>query len=125
MQILPGHMSQASFRQQYAAREWYLKTAAEDMWSVDDLDRNISTQYYDDGLRLKERVQLCQYLCRSNRSVEYIKNPWWPNLWVSVGTQLFRSELEQALIDNLESSLWNSDVIRFCGKATAYCDRYG
>ena len=29
------------------AREWYLKTAAEDMWSVDDLDRNISTQYYE------------------------------------------------------------------------------
>ncbi len=29
------------------AREWYLKTAAEDMWSVKTLDRNISTQYYE------------------------------------------------------------------------------
>ena len=28
------------------AREWYVKEASEQMWSVRTLNRNISTQYY-------------------------------------------------------------------------------
>lgn len=30
-----------------SAREWYMKEASDQMWSVRTLDRNISTQYYE------------------------------------------------------------------------------
>ena len=41
-----------------AARAWYLKEAAEQMWAVRTLDRNISTQYYERMLlsQMKEPV---------------------------------------------------------------------
>ena len=50
------------------AREWYLKEASEQIWSVRTLDRNVSTQYY--GRRMKEIfIRLClmlKILCKSS-----------------------------------------------------------
>ena len=58
------------------AREWYLKTAAEDMWSVDDLDRNISTQYYERRLAAqRESSTLPAPYTGKVDPLEYIKNP--------------------------------------------------
>lgn len=58
------------------AREWYLKTAAEDMWSVDDLDRNISTQYYERRLAAqRESSTLPVPYAGQTDPLEYIKNP--------------------------------------------------
>ena len=56
------------------------------MWSVDDLDRNISTQYYERRL--------------AAQPLEYIKNPMVAEfMGFHRDTNYSESELEQALID--------------------------
>lgn len=57
------------------AREWYLKMAAEDMWSVKTLDRNIATQYYERRLANQLENITDQTLKRESDPMEYIKNP--------------------------------------------------
>lgn len=85
------------------AREWYLKTAADDMWSVKTLDRNIATQYYERRLAAqRDGISVAAPQSESD-PMEYIKNP------VVAEFMGFRrennyseSQLEQALVDNLE-----------------------
>ena len=91
------------------AREWYLKTAAEDMWSVDDLDRNISTQYYERRLAAqRESSTLPVPYAGQTDPLEYIKNPMVAEfMGFHRDTNYSESELEH------------------CGKAATYCDRYG
>ena len=86
------------------AREWYLKTAAEDMWSVDDLDRNISTQFYERRLAAqRESSALPVPYTGQADPLEYIKNPMVAEfMGFHRDTDYSESELEQALIDNLE-----------------------
>ncbi len=57
------------------AREWYLKTAAEDMWSVKTLDRNIATQYYERRLAAQNEGTTMPVLRNESDPMEYIKNP--------------------------------------------------
>lgn len=85
------------------AREWYLKTAAEDMWSVKTLDRNISTQYYERRLaaQCEDRVVPAPR-CESD-PMEYIKNPMVAEfMGFRRDNNYSESQLEQALVDNLE-----------------------
>ncbi len=85
------------------AREWYLKTAAEDMWSVKTLDRNISTQYYERRLAAQNEGTTMPVLRNESDPMEYIKNPMVAEF---MGFRRERnyseSQLEQALVDNLE-----------------------
>ncbi len=85
------------------AREWYLKTAAEDMWSVKTLDRNISTQYYERRLAAQREdiaVPTPQY---DSDPMEYIKNPMVAEfMGFHRDNRYSESQLEQALVDNLE-----------------------
>ena len=90
------------------ARDWYLMRASEDMWSVKTLDRNISSQYYERRLaehRKHPKETLPDAVAPYNDSdpLEYIKNP---TVAEFMGFQrdykYSESELEQALIDNLE-----------------------
>lgn len=86
------------------ARIWYMRAAAENMWSTTTLDRNIATQYYERRLAAQlpaNATDLPQV--QKADPLEYIKNP------VVAEFMGFRrdscyseSELEQALIDNLE-----------------------
>ena len=86
------------------ARLWYLNAASENMWSVRELDRNISTQYFE--RRLAEHLPVnASDLPKSkdNDPLEYIKNPVVAEfMGFKRDTKYAESDLEQALIDNLE-----------------------
>ena len=101
------------------AREWYLKTAAEDMWSVDTLDRNISTRYYERRLAAhRENAALPVPYVGQADPLEYIKNPMvaeFMGFHRDIGYS--ESELEQALINNLEK------FIMELGRGFAFVER--
>ena len=101
------------------AREWYLKTAAEDMWSVDTLDRNISTRYYERRLAAhRENAALPVPYIGQADPLEYIKNPMvaeFMGFHRDIGYS--ESELEQALINNLEK------FIMELGRGFAFVER--
>lgn len=85
------------------AREWYLKTAADDMWSVKTLDRNISTQYYERRLAAQREGISAPMLQKSSDPMEYIKNPMVAEfMGFHQDNNYSESQLEQALVDNLE-----------------------
>ena len=85
------------------AREWYLKTAADDMWSVKTLDRNIATQYYERRLAAQREETSMPVLQRESDPLEYIKNPMVAEfMGFHRGNDYSESQLEQALVDNLE-----------------------
>lgn len=85
------------------AREWYLKTAADDMWSVKTLDRNIATQYYERRLAAQREGISIPILQKSSDPIEYIKNPMVTEfMGFHRDYNYSESQLEQALVDNLE-----------------------
>jgi len=85
------------------AREWYLKTAANDMWSVKTLDRNISTQYYERRLAAQREDIAMPAPQSGSDPMEYIKNPMVPEfMGFHRDNNYSESQLEQALVDNLE-----------------------
>ena len=94
------------------ARKWYEQEAAEQNWSVRTLQRNISSQYYfrrvasqRKELVDEEMLQLTAPL-QSVDPTEFIKNPVIGEFLGFTADSSFReSELEQAIIDNLEKFL--------------------
>lgn len=101
------------------ARLWYLESESENMWSVRDLDRNISTQYYERRLAAQLPANATDFpKVQKADPLEYIKNP------VVAEFMGFRrdscyseSELEQALIDNLEKFIMD------LGRGFAFVER--
>ncbi len=91
------------------ARLWYMNEAAECVWSVRQLDRQISTLYYDRLLlsRDKESVKTEAEEKMAQLSPEsYIKDPLVLEfLNLKDYPALRESTLEQALIDNLQTFL--------------------
>ena len=94
------------------ARQWYEREAAEQHWSVRTLQRNISSQYYFRRLASQhkdlvdaEMMEITQPL-QSTDPTEFIKNPVIGEFLGFKADSSFReSELEQAIIDNLEKFL--------------------
>lgn len=90
------------------ARQWYLAHASKDMWSTTTLDRNISSQYYERRLaeqREKPDLILPEAVAPFNDKdpLEFIKNPTVAEfMGFRRDSRYSESELEQALIDNLE-----------------------
>lgn len=85
------------------ARDWYLTAASEGMWSVRELDRNISTQYYERRLAAQLPVNVEDLPQTDKDPLEYIKNPVIAEfMGFHRDTYYSETELEQALIDNLE-----------------------
>lgn len=90
------------------ARQWYLAHASKDMWSTTTLDRNICSQYYERRLaeqREKPCIILPEAVAPFNDKdpLEYIKNPTVAEfMGFKRDSRYTESELEQALIDNLE-----------------------
>lgn len=86
------------------AREWYVKEASEQMWSVRTLNRNIGTQYY--GRRMacvREGLALPSPDIEANDPLEYIKSPVVAEfLGFRKDSKYDESQLEQALIDHLQ-----------------------
>ncbi len=86
------------------ARQWYLENASKGMWSVRELDRNISSQYFERRLaaQLPANSEDIQTVSTAN-PLEYIKNPVVAEfMGFRRNTAYSESDLEQALIDNLE-----------------------
>lgn len=85
------------------AREWYLKTAAEDMWSVKTLDRNISSQYYERRLATQRKGLVSNASQDETDPTEYIKNPMVAEfMGFHRDNNYSENQLEQALVENLE-----------------------
>ena len=90
------------------ARLWYMAQASKDMWSTTTLDRNISSQYFERRLaeqRKNPKETLPGAVAPYNDSdpLEYIKNPTVAEfMGFRRDSKYSESELEQALIDNLE-----------------------
>ena len=85
------------------ARLWYLENASHNMWSVRELDRNISTQYFERRLAAQLPVDAKDLPTTEKDPLEYIKNPMVAEFMGFRRDYIYsESELEQALIDNLE-----------------------
>jgi len=100
-------------------RAWYMKEAAEQMWGTRTLERNVSTQYY--GRRMASiREKHAQSIPTTEKEdpMEYIKNPVVAEfLGFKRDTKYSESQLEQALIDNLQQSIME------LGRGFAFVDR--
>lgn len=91
------------------ARQWYMIQASKDMWSTTTLDRNISSQYFERRLAAQrehpefpQKEAVAPY--NDKDPLEYIKNPTVAEfMGFRRDASYSESELEQALIDNLES----------------------
>lgn len=91
------------------ARQWYMIQASKDMWSTTTLDRNISSQYFERRLaaqrehpELSQKEAVAPY--NDKDPLEYIKNPTVAEfMGFRRDASYSESELEQALIDNLEN----------------------
>ena len=93
------------------AREWYAKEASEQMWSYATLNRNISTQYYEMLLLSQDKDPVEQEMKTltkgfDNDKLEFVKNPVVAEFLGMSPTKAFvESELETAILDNLEKFL--------------------
>ena len=86
------------------ARLWYLENASKNMWSVRELDRNISTQYFERRLaaQLAPNVEDLPAIM-DKEPLEYIKNPMVAEFMGFHKDAVYsESDMEQALINNLE-----------------------
>lgn len=102
------------------ARLWYMKEASAETWGVRTLERNVTTQYY--GRRLasqREHLALpAPVLIDKKSPEEYIKNPIVAEfLGFRRNSQYNETQLEQALIDNLQK------FIMELGRGFAFVDR--
>ena len=94
------------------ARAWYEQEAMQQNWGVRTLQRNVSSQYYyrivasqRKGLVEKEMLELTVSL-QNPDPTEFIKNPVIGEFLGFTADSAYReSELEQAIIDNLEKFL--------------------
>ena len=100
-------------------RAWYVKEASEQMWSTRTLDRNVSTQYYGRMLAAQpESLALPAPDIEKADPLEYIKNPVVAEfLGFRKDTKFDETQLEQALIDNLQQ------FIMELGRGFAFVDR--
>lgn len=109
-----------------AGRNWYLKEAAEQMWSVKTLERNIASQYYNRLLaspRKNEVESEMEELTSSEEFVsmtpeQYIKSPVVTEfLGIAKDSSYTESDLESALITHLQQFLME------LGKGYAFVER--
>ena len=93
------------------ARQWYMTEAAEQMWTVRTLDRNISTQYYERMLIsqikepvIKEMQDKTADFQRDKRA--FIKNPTVMEfLGLPANASYVERDIETAIINNLQQFL--------------------
>ncbi len=87
-------------------RLWYMQEAANEGWSFRTLDRNINTQYFRRILAMqKEGIAVPKEKEQPNKT-EFIKNPIVAEfLNISPNAKLYESDLESAIIDNLQQFL--------------------
>ena len=92
------------------ARNWYEKEAYEQGWSVRTLQRNVYSQYYYRLLKSPDKADVEQEIknltTEYQEKLEFIKNPVIAEfLGMQQDTSFQESELEQAIISNLQKFL--------------------
>lgn len=100
-------------------RDWYVREASEQMWSVRTLEHNVTTQYYGRMLASqRENFTLPKPEHKQEDHLEYIKNPLVAEfMGFRRDTHYSESQLEQALIENLEK------FIMELGRGFAFVER--
>ena len=94
-----------------AARDWYEKEAAEQMWSVRTLQRNISSQYYYRMLQTQKKEFVEDEMEKrtasyQNDKLEFIRNPVVAEfLGISQNTDFSENDLEKCILSNLQKFL--------------------
>jgi predicted nuclease of restriction endonuclease-like (RecB) superfamily len=93
------------------ARAWYLREAAEQMWSFKTLDRNIGTMYYQRLLSSQQKEPVVSEMHEKtsafqNEKLEFIKNPAVLEfLGLPDNSGYTENELETAIIDHMQQFL--------------------
>lgn len=104
------------------ARDWYIREAVEEGWSVRTLQRNISSQYYERTLlsqhRELVRKEMHEITSPLQDKLEFIKNPMIVEfLGLTPDASYTESDLETRIIDNIRS------VLMELGKGYAFVAR--
>lgn len=102
------------------ARLWYMKEATDCTWSVRTLERNVTTQYYNRRLAAQRQKQALPAAITESQSdaEDYIKDPIVAEfLGFRRDSQYTESQLEKALIDNLQQ------FIMELGRGFAFVER--
>ncbi|TAL65059.1 MAG: DUF1016 domain-containing protein [Legionella sp.] len=105
-----------------AARDWYMKETAEQAWSVRALDRQIDKLYYERLLSSKDKQPVIE---EANTHIEplkndpknYLRDPYILEFLNLPQASALESNLEQALINNLQQFLLE------LGKGFAFVER--
>lgn len=110
-QLLPwSHYEKLMQVSDKKARDWYVKEAFEQSWSVKTLQRNISSQYYYRILKSQDKfaveAEMKELTSPYQDKLEFIKNPIIAEfLGMQEDTSFLESDLEQCIIDNLQKFL--------------------
>lgn len=110
-QLSWSHYERLMRVEEEAARLWYLKEAAQQMWAVRTLERNISTQYYERLMLSEEKEPVIREMQENTRSFQqnkaaYIKNPVVAEfLGLHQYPSLQESTIEEAIITNMQKFL--------------------
>ncbi len=92
------------------AREWYMQEAIENSWSVRALDRQISKLYYERLLSSQDKTIIKQEAQEKIKALqndikEHLRDPYIFDFLDLPTQSLMESNIEQALIDNLQKFL--------------------
>lgn len=91
-----------------AARNYYLKEASEQNWSVRVLERHINTFYYERLLSTQNKEETVQYSTGENNDLarDFIKDPYvFEFLNIPEPISASENDIEAALIGNLQQFL--------------------
>lgn len=126
-QAVPGELSWTHYCilmrvENIQAREWYVQEAISENWSSRALERQIGTLYYERLLSSKARVPV-EAEAKTNTETlalnpqDYLRDPYVLDFLNLPAASVLESELEQALIDNLQEFLLE------LGKGFAFVER--
>lgn len=112
LELLPwSHYERLMRVPEKAARDWYMREAAKEMWSFRTLNRNINTQYYERMLLSQMSSEVRNEMrqktaCYERDKFEMIKNPTVLEFIGIDGSKGYtESKIEQGIIDNMEHFL--------------------
>ncbi len=92
------------------ARQWYTLEAIEQNWSARALDRQVAALYYERLLSSKDKAPVQQEAAQKVAPLQvdnkdYLRDPYVLDFLNLPNTSLLESDIEQALIDNLQNFL--------------------
>ncbi|MBR7183303.1 MAG: DUF1016 family protein [Alistipes sp.] len=106
-----------------SARDWYLREATNEMWSVRTLDRNIASQYYYRLLQSQDKQVVKEEMTKitapyQQDKLEFIKNPVVAEfLGLSPNSDFSETKLESSIITHIQK------FVMELGKGYAFVSR--